>query len=629
MAIVGSCAYVAAGSAVLRVVDVSNPASPVEVSIYDKPGYTQHTQAIVVADGYAYIAKGDDGLLIMDISNPASPVEVGSYDAPNYYVRDVMLVGDYVHFATSRGLHILDISDPTAPVEVGTYDVPSYVEGVRLAGDYAYIITDSADLRIVDVSDPTTPTEVGTYGTPVSAQGIAVVGHYTYVADEYNGLRVVDASNPARPVEVGFYDERGGAWDAVVVDNYAYAIFGSCDWVPYVGCDKDLYMMDVSNPAAPVEVGFYDLPEGDGRWGQLEISGDYAYILNRGNLHVLDISDLSAPARVKFPYKHVEDIALANGYLYILPPNGFAYTEGGFTTDSRLDILDSVSLTRIGSYRLPEKHPAEEMIVAGNHAYIYWNVPCLSMGCVINGWLTVDVSDPTTPTVSDISYKPVRARGVAVADNYAYVADWWAGLHVVDISDPANPTEVDAFGAPGEAMDVTVANGYIYLADGSGGLFILRYPGVEQEPTPCALPPAEPFAAAPTDRLGCPTAEVTTTDAAVQLFERGLMLWRTDEQAVYVLSTDGTWARYADTWDETQPPDDPSLTPPERLLQPVRGFGKVWREQLGGPQGELGWALERERGYEMLAQPFTSGWMFVGAEGEVFVLYADGTWESD
>lgn len=153
-------------------------------------------------------------------------------------------------------------------------------------------------------------------------------------------------------------------------------------------------------------------------------------------------------------------------------------------------------------------------------------------------------------------------------------------------------------------------------------LFILRYPKAEREPTPCALSPAAPFAAAHTDRLGCPTAEATTTDAAVQPFEWGLMLWRADEQAIYILHVDGTW-------DETQPPDDPSLRPPEGLLQPVRGFGKVWREQLGGAQAGVGWAVEAERGYEMLAQPSDGGQVFAGAEGEVFVLYADGTWESD
>ncbi|HFD38973.1 MAG TPA: hypothetical protein ENJ31_03870, partial [Anaerolineae bacterium] len=164
-------------------------------------------------------------------------------------------------------------------------------------------------------------------------------------------------------------------------------------------------------------------------------------------------------------------------------------------------------------------------------------------------------------------------------------------------------------------------------------------PQAAPTPTACALSPAAPFAAAYgrgsiAARLGCPTAEATVTAAAYQPFERGLMFWRADEQAVYVLYERGEWARYPDRWDESQPPEDPSLTPPDGLQQPVRGFGKVWREQLGGPQAEIGWALESEMGYEMSVQPFSGGQMFVGMDGwgfvlhaRVFVLYADGTWE--
>jgi hypothetical protein len=155
---------------------------------------------------------------------------------------------------------------------------------------------------------------------------------------------------------------------------------------------------------------------------------------------------------------------------------------------------------------------------------------------------------------------------------------------------------------------------------------------VAPTPTPCALSPAEPFALAYASeevaaRLGCPVAEATATNAAFQSFEQGLMFWRADRRDIDVLHTDGWWAGYDDTWDESQPVDDSSLTPPKGLWQPVRGFGKVWRTSLRGPQANIGWALEPERGYDMLAQSFGGGEMFVGAEGEVFILYVGGMWE--
>jgi ligand-binding sensor domain-containing protein len=158
-------------------------------------------------------------------------------------------------------------------------------------------------------------------------------------------------------------------------------------------------------------------------------------------------------------------------------------------------------------------------------------------------------------------------------------------------------------------------------------------PRAQPTPTACSIPPVEFFAKVHrevpiADKLHCPIAGATSTEAAYQPFEYGLMFWRADEKAVYVLQADGTWARYIDTWDSTQPPADPALTPPEGLLQPVRGFGKVWREQLGGPGAGVGWALVEEKGYEMQTQPFVGGLAFVGPWSEVYLLYADSTWES-
>jgi hypothetical protein len=149
----------------------------------------------------------------------------------------------------------------------------------------------------------------------------------------------------------------------------------------------------------------------------------------------------------------------------------------------------------------------------------------------------------------------------------------------------------------------------------------------------CVIAPVGPFSSlyastGNAENFGCPTAGAAGTAAAYQPLEYGVMFWRADENAVYVLEADGKWVRFADTWDTSQAQDDPSLTPPEGMLQPVRGFGKVWRAELGGPQASVGWALAEEQGYDMLSQPFAGGQMFTGPWDEVYILSADGRWES-
>jgi hypothetical protein len=153
-------------------------------------------------------------------------------------------------------------------------------------------------------------------------------------------------------------------------------------------------------------------------------------------------------------------------------------------------------------------------------------------------------------------------------------------------------------------------------------------------PTPCALPVDSSFSAALDAsalgaRLGCPVSEAILIQGAFQPFEYGAMLWRVDELAVLVLREGGPWSQYSDTFDETKDPlYDPSLSAPEGLHQPVRGFGKVWREQLGGPDSGIGWALAPERRHDPKVQTFEQGWVFTGPEGESYILLDDGSWET-
>ncbi len=123
---------------------------------------------------------------------------------------------------------------------------------------------------------------------------------------------------------------------------------------------------------------------------------------------------------------------------------------------------------------------------------------------------------------------------------------------------------------------------------------------------------------------GCPVENPVVVPAAFQRFERGAMLWFNGR--VYVIPTaalSGTtttaWSAFADTWDESQPPDDPALTAPPGLQQPIRGFGKVWREELGGPAAAIGWAVEAEVGYQATLQPFERGLMVTLPGGEAII----------
>jgi hypothetical protein len=135
-------------------------------------------------------------------------------------------------------------------------------------------------------------------------------------------------------------------------------------------------------------------------------------------------------------------------------------------------------------------------------------------------------------------------------------------------------------------------------------------------------------------RLGCPEGPATQVPMAAQPFERGSMIWDSSTQRIYVLYDSGRWESYVDTFVEgVDPAYDPNLPPPPR--QPQRGFGKVWREQLGGPDAAIGWALENERAVAGWRQPFDNGlllWVDAPADiatpGFANLLHDDGTWQA-
>lgn len=71
--------------------------------------------------GYAYVATGEGGLRVVDIANPAAPVEVGALDTPGSAV-DVELMGNHAYVADGvGGLRVVDVAKPAAPAEVGVY----------------------------------------------------------------------------------------------------------------------------------------------------------------------------------------------------------------------------------------------------------------------------------------------------------------------------------------------------------------------------------------------------------------------------------------------------------------------------------------------------------------------------
>jgi hypothetical protein len=102
----------------------------------------------------------------------------------------------------------------------------------------------------------------------------------------------------------------------------------------------------------------------------------------------------------------------------------------------------------------------------------------------------------------------------------------------------------------------------------------------------------------------CPQNAALHSAGAEQHFEHGVMIWIGEENHIYVLFEDGNspqWNAYQDEWSLGMLESDPTLSPPPSLMQPVRGFGFVWREQPS-VKDRLGWATNQETVYTTALQ---------------------------
>jgi len=149
-------------------------------------------------------------------------------------------------------------------------------------------------------------------------------------------------------------------------------------------------------------------------------------------------------------------------------------------------------------------------------------------------------------------------------------------------------------------------------------------------PVVCNRSADDPFAAVwnggAKERIGCPLHPASVTDAAIEPFERGVMIWRKDVSRHYVVVNGGSWKDYPDTFREGDPQYScPQLAPSQSPSTPVRGFGRVWCEHADVRQ-KLGNAVAAEWGERMSTQTFEHGLMIQTSRG-IFVLFAGSDWE--
>jgi len=188
------------------------------------------------------------------------------------------------------------------------------------------------------------------------------------------------------------------------------------------------------------------------------------------------------------------------------------------------------------------------------------------------------------------------------------------------------PTTTDTPGTPGgPAVYGPVGGGVDAVLAGAGACDVLPQGAIG------AIYQSDPALQA---ALGCPLAGAPApVSGAYQPYQNGRMVWVASlgagaQPAIYALLNDGTYQRLNDTFVEGVDPESVGSVPPPGLLEPMRGFGKAWRENPP-VRDRIGWAAAPEIPTGAQVLPFERGEMIaVDALGQtlIFVSGAPGTW---
>ena len=104
MAVGRRCAYIVdAGSAIVEIIDLGNPTTPVRAGTYKAPGRGRERNG---GKHPLYLALGRGGLAIVDMSDPAAPRISASHDTPGN-ARVVAVADDLLLVADSDALLVL------------------------------------------------------------------------------------------------------------------------------------------------------------------------------------------------------------------------------------------------------------------------------------------------------------------------------------------------------------------------------------------------------------------------------------------------------------------------------------------------------------------------------------------
>jgi hypothetical protein len=310
VAVSGSTLYALSGfgSPAVHLLSLATPDAPTPQSTFN----TNYVADMVVYGNYLYLSNGLGNTQIVDVSNPASPSVIGIFEIGR--VRAVENATARLLTAGSSWMRLYSLTTPSNPMLTTEYSVPAPRAAIR-SGNKVYT-AEEIGIGVYDITAPSAPVREQTRTVRPNCGDIAQVdedifavvhkGNISFVRFTGSSSTVIWTNNPTPP-EAWVQDRvrTGGALLAFACQPSSSAV----------------RLVDISDPSNPQVKSDIPLVSRFDLWmGHLySASGTGA-----NNFKVYSLSNPSNPAQVgalTIPF-FVSDVAVGGGYAVVTGSNG-------------------------------------------------------------------------------------------------------------------------------------------------------------------------------------------------------------------------------------------------------------------------------------------------------------------
>ncbi len=307
------------------------------------------------------------------------------------------------------------------PQSLGSVDIGpgNAATGLAVRSRIVYLTAKASDRKkndfyIINATDGQNPFIVGRIDTGRGLNAVAVSGSYAYVAQDAtsNQLQIINVANPALPILVKSFSVAGNGTGISVGITGTTVLLGTPPTT-----NPELFLVDVSDPVNPRIVGSYEVGAGV---NDIFISGSYAFLATTHDdreLMILDITDPGTPLRIGAVNLTGEDDARG---IYVNSQDSWAHVvrenDGSHPTHSELaviDVMDPTVPTILGSFKFSED--INTVVAADNLSFI-------GTSFASEEFQIYEVSDPSAITYWSGLNFPQIANDMALEDNMIYVA---------------------------------------------------------------------------------------------------------------------------------------------------------------------------------------------------------------